>query len=73
MTPEQLVKLKSDPKYADIYSFLETTTNEILDKRDANKKKRVKVADLETDNELVTSEKQSSFFDEFFGFFGGTK
>lgn len=75
MTPEQLAKLKSDPKYADVYSFLETTTNEILDKREAStKKKKAKpTQEPENDIEPPPTETQTSFFDDFFGIFGGTK
>lgn len=74
MTPEQLAKLKSDPKYADVYSFLETTTNEILDKREATKKKKSKPPqDPELDLDPPPPETQTSFFDNFFGIFGGNK
>ncbi len=73
MSPEQLAKLKSDPKYADIYSFLESTTNDIIDKREASTKKKKPKQELETDVEPPPPGTQTSFFDDFFSIFGGTK
>ena len=75
MSPEQLAKLKSDPKYADIYSFLETTTNEIMDKREASTKKKKSKPQQEPDIDVEPPppETQTSFFDDFFGIFGGNK